>query len=69
MTDRHFITDADIHDYSLYVAKLAAVATPGDPPPPRFRTRFLWAHGALPPEQLIHDRNAARFCQDQAQAA
>jgi hypothetical protein len=69
MTDRHFITDADIHDYSIYVAKLAAVAAPGDPPPSRFRTRFLWAHGALPPDQLVHDQNAEAFCRAQTQAA
>jgi hypothetical protein len=69
MTDRQFITDADIHDYSIYVAKLAAIAAPGDPPPPRFRTRFLWAHGTLPPDQLIHDQNAEAFSRAQAQAA
>lgn len=69
MTLRRRITDSDIHDYITYVTKLAAVAAPGDPPPIRFRTRFLWTHGALPEETLIHDQNAASFLRSKAPAA
>lgn len=69
MTTRRFITDSDIHEYSDYVSKLAATAAPGDPPPARFRTRFLWSHNALPQEALIHDQNAASFLRGEAPAA
>ena len=68
MTQRRPTTDSDICDYAIYVAKLAAIATPGDPPPSRFHTRFLWTHGALPDEELIHDHNAAIFLRNQAPA-
>lgn len=69
MTTFRAITDTDIHEYTTYVAKLAAIAIPGDPPPSRFRTRFLWAHGTLPQEDLIHDKNAALYLRNQAPAA
>jgi hypothetical protein len=69
MTTRRAITDSDIHEYTTYVAKLAAITTPGDPPPIRFRTRFLWTHGTLPQDDLIHDQNAALFLRNQAPAA
>jgi len=69
MTSRLFITDSDIHEYSNYVSKLAATAAPGDPPPARFRTRFLGSHGALPQEALVHDQNAASFLRGEASAA
>lgn len=68
MTSRRPITDTDINEYATYVAKLAAITPPGDPPPSRFHTRFLWAHGALPDEDLIHDHNAALFLRNQAPA-
>lgn len=48
MTTRQLVTDTDIDEYVTYIAKLAAIAAPGDPPPDRFRTRFLWTHGVLP---------------------
>jgi len=69
MTPRRPTTDSDIRDYSIYVAKLAAVATPGDPAPSRFCTRFLWSYGALPQDELIHDKNAAFYLRNQAPAA
>lgn len=47
------ITDADIDEYVTYIAKLAAITAPGDPPPARFRTRFLWTHGVLPQETQV----------------
>lgn len=51
--DARLVTDQDITEYTAYVAKLAAVAAPGDPPPARFRTRFQWAHGATPQDHLV----------------
>lgn len=69
MTPSRTITDSDIHDYTTYVAKLAAIAAPGDPAPARFRTRFLRTHGALPQDVLIHDDNARCFLRGQATAA
>ena len=69
MTSHQLISDDDIHEYANYIAKLAAITSPGDPPPSRFRPRFLWAHGALPHEELVHDKNAALYLRNQAQAA
>jgi hypothetical protein len=69
MTSRRTTTDSDIHEYAIYVAKLAAVAAPGDPAPSRFRTRFLWSYGALPQDELIHDKNAALYLRNQAPVA
>lgn len=66
MTPYQLISDADIHDYTAYIAKLAAVAAPGDPPPARFRTRFLWSHGSLPQDDLVSDDNAALYLRNQA---
>lgn len=68
MAESRSITDSDIHEYATYVAKLAAVAAPGDPPPIRFRARFFWVHGTLPQDDLIHDKNAALFLRNQAPA-
>ena len=53
MPHARIVTDDDITDYATYVAKLAAIAAPGDPPPARFRSRFQWAHGTTPQDHLI----------------
>lgn len=66
VTHYRLITDSDIHDYSNYVSKLAAIAAPGDPPPARFRTRFLSAYGITPCDELVHDKNAASLIRNQA---
>jgi len=40
--------DYDISLYSTYIAKLAAVATPGDPPPLNWRSWFSRHYQAMP---------------------
>jgi hypothetical protein len=40
--------DYDISLYSTYIAKLAAVATPGDPPPLTWRGWFSQHYHAMP---------------------
>ena len=51
-------TDADLDSYSAYIAKLAAIASPGDPPATPFRTWFFWKYGAFPAETRVDDRTA-----------
>lgn len=53
MTAHQLVTDTDIDAYVTHVAKLAAIAAPGDPPPERFRVHFLRTHGVLPKEARI----------------
>lgn len=50
-------TDADLDAYSNYIAKLAAVASPGDPPVTPFRLWFFWRYNAFPSTALVHDRS------------
>lgn len=58
MTTRQLVTDTDIDEYVTYIAKLAAIAAPGDPPPDRFRTHFFRTHGVLPQEARVGARHA-----------
>jgi len=46
-------SDADYQAYSNYIAKLASVATQGDPPPTPFHVWFFWRHGAFPTDTLV----------------
>lgn len=57
MTAHQLVTDTDIDAYVTHVAKLAAIAAPGDPPPERFRVHFLRTHGVLPKEARIGARH------------
>jgi hypothetical protein len=51
-------SDDDYQAYSNYIAKLAAIASPGDPPATPFRTWFFWKYGAFPAETRVDDRTA-----------
>ena len=51
-------TDADLDAYSNYIAKLAAVAAPGDPPAKPFRSWFFSHYGTFPATPLVHDHSA-----------
>lgn len=63
MTARQLVTDTDIDAYVTHIAKLAAIAAPGDPPPERFRAHFLRTHGVLPQEARVGARHAlTRTC-------
>lgn len=53
------LTDADLDAYSLYIAKLAAVAAPGDPPAKPFRSWFFSHYGTFPATPLVHDHSYA----------
>ena len=44
-------SDRDIDAYSQHIAKLAAIASPGDPAAPTFRVWFYWRYGAMPQER------------------
>ena len=58
MTAHQFVTDADIDAYVTHIAKLAAIAAAGDPPPERFRAYFLRTRGVLPQETRVGPRRA-----------
>lgn len=51
------LTDADLDAYSLYIAKLAAIAAPGDPPTKPFRIWFFSHYGSFPATPLVHDHS------------
>lgn len=59
MTAHQLVADADIDAYVTHIAKLAAIAAPGDPPPERFRAHFLRTHGVLPKEARVGACHAA----------
>jgi hypothetical protein len=50
-------TDDDIDAYSNYIAKLAAIASPGDPPVTPFRVWFFWHYNAFPAAPPTHDNS------------
>jgi hypothetical protein len=50
-------TDADLDSYTAYIAKLAAIASPGDPPVTPFRAWFYWQHGQWPATFLVDDHS------------
>jgi hypothetical protein len=53
-------SDADYQAYSNYIAKLASVATQGDPPPTPFHVWFFWRHGAFPTDTLVGQHAAQK---------
>lgn len=58
MTDSRTIpySEQDIDAYSQHIAKLAAIAAPGDPAAPTFRLWFYWRYGAMPQERVVTAR-------------
>lgn len=71
MTDSRTIpySEQDIDAYSQHIAKLAAIAAPGDPAAPTFRLWFYWRYGAMPQERLAAIRNPRRQQAPQQTAA
>lgn len=62
-------SEQDIDAYSQHIAKLAAIAAPGDPAAPTFRLWFYWRYGAMPQEQITALRRSRRQRAPQQTAA